>query len=167
VAFLDVLAYLVFSLSLIAFAIGPRRWARLPGRGATGFVTVVALVVFVVAVKKTPHGTSASDASPTAGPAPSASASLTSATTPGLAAQSATPASVAAAARYTAPAQVAAAPPAQAPAATTGCYPLSSSGHCYKPGQYCRTRDHNTQGIALNGEPIVCTYNDGWRWEPA
>jgi len=47
-----------------------------------------------------------------------------------------------------------------------GCYPKSSSGHCYEPGEYCSDADHGTSGVAGDGEPIVCTDNDGWRWEP-
>ncbi|HLI58878.1 MAG TPA: phospholipase D-like domain-containing protein [Solirubrobacteraceae bacterium] len=47
------------------------------------------------------------------------------------------------------------------------CHPLSSAGHCYEPGEYCSDADHGMHGIAGDGEPIVCTDNDGWRWEPA
>lgn len=55
------------------------------------------------------------------------------------------------------------------PASTTpaGCYPLSNEGTCYEPGEYCRTADHDTSGVAGDGEAIVCEDNNGWRWEPA
>jgi hypothetical protein len=47
-----------------------------------------------------------------------------------------------------------------------GCYPLSNEGTCYEPGEYCRGSDAGTTGQAGNGETIVCTENDGLRWEP-
>ena len=53
--------------------------------------------------------------------------------------------------------------PTPAPA---GCYPLTNSGNCYEPGEYCRADDHGTSGIAGDGEAITCEYNNGWRWEP-
>jgi hypothetical protein len=56
-------------------------------------------------------------------------------------------------------------PPAAAPAAS--CHPLTNSGNCYEPGEYCRNADHAAHGVAGNGEAIVCTDNNGWRWEPA
>lgn len=56
--------------------------------------------------------------------------------------------------------------PAPAPAPSTGCHPLSNSGTCYRAGEYCRDTDHGVIGIASNGEAIICTYNNGWRWEP-
>ena len=52
------------------------------------------------------------------------------------------------------------------PPAPQGCYPLTNGGNCYEPGEYCRTSDHGATGIAGDGERIVCTDNDGWRWEP-
>jgi hypothetical protein len=48
----------------------------------------------------------------------------------------------------------------------TGCYPLTNSGGCYEPGEYCRNTDHGTSGVAGDGEAILCEYNNGWRWEP-
>jgi hypothetical protein len=64
------------------------------------------------------------------------------------------------------------APTTQAPARTSAaaagsCHPLTSSGNCYEPGEYCRNADHGAQGVAGNGEAIVCRDNAGWRWEPA
>jgi hypothetical protein len=55
-------------------------------------------------------------------------------------------------------------PPAVAPPAS--CYPKTSSGNCYEPGEFCRTTDHGIKGIAGNGEAITCKDN-GWRREPA
>jgi len=48
----------------------------------------------------------------------------------------------------------------------TGCYPLTSSGKCYEPGEYCPNADHGMSGIAGDGESITCENNNGWRWEP-
>lgn len=58
-------------------------------------------------------------------------------------------------------------PPTPTPTPTpTACYPLTNSGTCYEPGEYCRDSDHGMSGIAGNGEAIICEYNNGWRWEP-
>lgn len=54
-----------------------------------------------------------------------------------------------------------------APSAAASCYPLTSSGNCYAPGQYCRNTDHGKSGIAGNGQRIVCKNQNGWRWELA
>ena len=48
----------------------------------------------------------------------------------------------------------------------TGCYPLTSTGKCYEPGEYCSNADHGMSGVAGDGEAIVCENNNGWRWEP-
>jgi hypothetical protein len=48
----------------------------------------------------------------------------------------------------------------------TSCYPLSDSGGCYEPGEFCRDSDHGRTGVAGDGKKIVCADNDGWRWEP-
>jgi cardiolipin synthase len=59
--------------------------------------------------------------------------------------------------------------PTQTPGPTptpTSCYPKTSSGNCYEPGEYCSNADHGMSGIAGDGEAIVCEDNDGWRWEP-
>ena len=48
----------------------------------------------------------------------------------------------------------------------TGCYPLTNSGGCYEPGEYCRDSDHGLTGVAGDGEAIMCEDNNGWRWEP-
>jgi len=52
-----------------------------------------------------------------------------------------------------------------APTATR-CHPLTDSGNCYEPGEYCRDDDHGASGVAGDGEPITCEDNNGWRWEP-
>ena len=46
------------------------------------------------------------------------------------------------------------------------CYPTTSSGHCYQPGQYCPKSDYGATGVAEDGTQIICQYNNGWRWEP-
>jgi cytoskeletal protein RodZ len=51
-------------------------------------------------------------------------------------------------------------------APTVSCHPLTNGGKCYEPGEFCRNSDHGVQGVAGNGEAIVCTNNSGWRWEP-
>ena len=56
-------------------------------------------------------------------------------------------------------------PPAQTTAQTQGCSPLTNSGNCYSPGEYCRDDDHGVSGTDANGDPITCEDNDGWRWE--
>ena len=45
------------------------------------------------------------------------------------------------------------------------CYPLSNSGTCYEPGEFCRNSDHGVSGVAGDGEAIQCEDNNGWRWE--
>ena len=54
-----------------------------------------------------------------------------------------------------------------APSTAASCYPLTNSGRCYEPGEYCRKADYGTSGVAGNGEKIVCENKNGWRWEPA
>ena len=54
-----------------------------------------------------------------------------------------------------------------APATATSCHPLTNSGGCYRPGEFCRASDHGAVGVAGNGEQITCKDNDGWRWEPS
>jgi phosphatidylserine/phosphatidylglycerophosphate/cardiolipin synthase-like enzyme len=58
--------------------------------------------------------------------------------------------------------------PTPAPTPTpTSCYPKTSSGNCYKPGEYCSNADHGMSGVAGDGEAIVCEDdNNRWRWEP-
>ena len=56
---------------------------------------------------------------------------------------------------------------APSPSSPAGCYPLTSAGNCYEPGEYCSDADHGMHGVAGDGEAIVCEDNNGWRWEPA
>jgi hypothetical protein len=54
-----------------------------------------------------------------------------------------------------------------APPAPSGCYPKTSSGNCYEPGEFCPHADAGMSGIAGNGEAIICEDNNGLRWELA
>jgi hypothetical protein len=67
----------------------------------------------------------------------------------------------------TAPAPPPAPAPSSAASAPAPCYPTTSSGNCYEPGEFCSTADHGMTGVAGNGERIICEDNNGWRWEPA
>jgi hypothetical protein len=58
-------------------------------------------------------------------------------------------------------------PPSPPPPPPTACYPTTSSGNCYEPGEYCPSADHGMSGVAGDGEAITCEYNNGWRWEPS
>lgn len=49
---------------------------------------------------------------------------------------------------------------------SSSCSPMSDSGTCYEPGEYCRAADHGLSGTDGNGDPITCADNNGWRWEP-
>jgi len=81
----------------------------------------------------------------------------------------AAPVQTSAAPAYTpppAPAPTTQAPqPVQTTAQTQSCTPLTNSGKCYEPGEYCRDADHNASGIDADGDAITCEDNDGWRWE--
>ncbi len=54
--------------------------------------------------------------------------------------------------------------PSQVPAA---CYPLTSGGRCYSPGEFCGTADHGMTGTDGDGKAIACEDVNGWRWEAA
>jgi hypothetical protein len=56
--------------------------------------------------------------------------------------------------------------PSPAPISGDSCHPLTDGGNCYESGEYCRETDHGIVGVAGDGKSIVCTDNDGWRWEP-
>jgi hypothetical protein len=56
--------------------------------------------------------------------------------------------------------------PTPSPTPPQSCTPLTNGGNCYEPGEYCRNSDHGATGVAGDGESIVCSDNDGWRWEP-
>ena len=47
-----------------------------------------------------------------------------------------------------------------------GCSPTTSSGNCYRAGEYCPHADEGLTGTDANGNPITCKDVDGtWRWE--
>ena len=55
-------------------------------------------------------------------------------------------------------------PPSSAPA---GCYPKTSSGNCYEPGEFCSAAEHGRTGIAGDGKAIKCENTDPgstWHW---
>lgn len=43
---------------------------------------------------------------------------------------------------------------------------MYNGGTCYEPGEYCRASDAGVSGVAGDGEAVVCTENNGLRWEP-
>jgi hypothetical protein len=49
--------------------------------------------------------------------------------------------------------------------ATASCRPLTNSGRCYEPGEFCRATDHGITGLSGDGKTITCKNNNGWRWE--
>jgi hypothetical protein len=101
-------------------------------------------------------------------PTPTATPSATPTATPTPAPPASTPPPAAPAPPPLGPAgPPAPAAPAQPPAAPASCYPLSNSGTCYRPGQFCRDSDHGKTGRTADGQAIVCRNNNGWRWEPA
>jgi hypothetical protein len=79
----------------------------------------------------------------------------------------AVPSSTTAASPPTASPSVAPTTPATAPSAGPGgCYPLSSSGNCYRAGQFCSASDNGKSGIAANGQKITCRPSGNrYRWE--
>jgi hypothetical protein len=50
---------------------------------------------------------------------------------------------------------------------TAACHPFTNEGNCYEPGEFCPDKEHGAQGVAGDGEKIVCKNSDGWRWESA
>jgi hypothetical protein len=52
-------------------------------------------------------------------------------------------------------------------AQSQGCSPTTSSGNCYRAGEYCSKADHGMTGTDANGDTIKCEDNNGWRWERA
>lgn len=68
----------------------------------------------------------------------------------------------------TAPAQPSGAPPPTSTAVTSAgaCHPTTSTGHCYKAGEYCSNADHGMTGTDASGDAITCEdVNGTWRWE--
>ena len=147
----------------------------------TGFLAFCGLVFIIgIAAAASSSSSSSTPVSPTS--RPSAGAGLVATASP-TARKTTTAAQTTTAARSTsaqatASAQTAApstpirttpaaAPVTPASTAPAGCHPLTNAGNCYEPGEYCRTSDHGTSGVAGDGEAIICENNDGWRWEPA
>ena len=58
-------------------------------------------------------------------------------------------------------------PPPSSAAPASGCHPLTPSGHCYEPGEYCPTADAGQTGVAGDGKTIVCVLESGrYHWHP-
>lgn len=147
-------------------------------RGLVGYLGVsVAVLVLTVGCDAT-SGTTTPAGSASSGSANTDTVdSALPAPGPASASPSAPPASpVAVRTTHAAPTQVytpAAAPvpktqapqPVQVTVQAQSCYPLTSGGNCYSPGEYCRADDHGTSGIDAKGDAIVCEDNNGWRWE--
>jgi hypothetical protein len=58
-------------------------------------------------------------------------------------------------------------PPPSSAAPAAGCHPLTPSGHCYEPGEYCPTADAGQTGVAGDGKTIVCVQESGrYHWHP-
>ena len=56
--------------------------------------------------------------------------------------------------------------PAPAPPAPASCYPKTSGGNCYEPGEFCSKAEHGETGVAGDGKTIICQDVSGyWRWE--
>jgi hypothetical protein len=52
--------------------------------------------------------------------------------------------------------------------AQASCYPKTSGGNCYRAGEFCRSSDLGSAGVAGNGERIRCEASGSRnRWEPA
>ncbi|MBR7835817.1 hypothetical protein KDL01_21265, partial [Actinospica durhamensis] len=120
---------------------------------------------------------SASSQSATPSPSPSSSSSAAAVVVAPTKARPATSAPPMTTAAAPAPVHTSAAPVTvhttkatqPAPVKTTtqkqSCTPLTNSGKCYTPGEFCRSTDHGKSGIDADGDPITCVDNDGWRWE--
>lgn len=191
------IALVVFVVAIVGLCVGHLHWARIATRTPMAITVGGAFVVFVVAAASAapakhdnPGGTHVRNAhvatASTAVPAPtsaSATATATAATSVAMVSSSPPPPSSAPAPVETTAtkAPVVAAPPPLAaettettprttPAAApspASCHPLTNSGKCYEPGEYCRSSDHGVTGVAGDGKTITCEDNDGWRWEPS
>jgi hypothetical protein len=160
-----------------------------------GIITAAVGIVVILAAVSSPNpppttttvlsptvvgGTATSPGAPTA--SRSATPSSVATTSPALVMTSAPSKTTAAAPVHTsaasahtsaAPVHTSAAPvhttkapqPVRTTAKAQSCYPLTNSGNCYKPGEYCRNTDHGKSGIDASGDAIKCEDNDGWRWE--
>jgi hypothetical protein len=154
-------------------------------RGIVTAAVGIAVIIALPSVNSTPTtttvlnstavgGTASSSPAPASSrpAAPSPAVTTTKASPPVTSAPpkttaAAAPVRTSAAPVYTpAPAPTTQAPqPVQTTAQTQGCYPLTSGGNCYTPGEYCRKADRDTSGVDADGDAITCEDNDGWRWE--
>lgn len=58
--------------------------------------------------------------------------------------------------------------PGNSSASQHDCSPVTSSGNCYRSGEYCSAAEHGTTGIAGDSSRITCVLvGSRWRWEPA
>src|ERR1700722_12886515 len=58
-------------------------------------------------------------------------------------------------------------PPPSSAAPAPGCHPLTPSGHCYEPGEYCPTAEAGQTGVGGGGKTIVCVLESGrYHWHP-
>ena len=159
---------------------GPERrkpWAA-RHKVLTGFLVFCGLVFVIgAAAKASSSSSSSSPVAATVSPTPkvpvvkvrsTARQTPTAAPTSTTAAAPSTPVATTPAAQPAVPSAPARTTPAPPPSsAPANCHPLSDEETCYEPGEYCRDDDHGVSGVAGDGEPIICEYNDGWRWEPA
>lgn len=52
------------------------------------------------------------------------------------------------------------------PPTPAGCQPVTSSGNCYEPGEFCPHADAGMTGVAGDGKTITCKLVSGsYRWE--
>jgi hypothetical protein len=57
-------------------------------------------------------------------------------------------------------------PPPTSAAPTATCSPTTSSGNCYRVGEYCPAADHGATGTNAAGSQITCSLvGTTWRWE--
>ena len=57
--------------------------------------------------------------------------------------------------------------PPPSPSAPSGCYPKTSGGNCYEPGEFCSAAEHGETGVAGDGKAIECENTDPgstWHW---
>jgi len=140
------------------------------GRRKVAALVVGGFVLLLIIIGIAAQGGKGTPTGITSSPAPSASPStnpaIKTATTIAKQPTTAAPTSAAATSSHASQTTPAAAPPPSA--STGGCHPLSSSGNCYKAGEFCPSADAGQQGVAQNGEAITCEKNGShWRWEPA
>ena len=141
---------------------------------AVGGLAVLVIAGIAGCGKGAPSGSASPAASSSAPSSPASTATTaspssapTTAAPPRQAVAPATPREAETAPASSTPAAVPPATSAPAPPATTGCYPETSGGNCYEPGEYCRDDDHGMTGVAGDGESITCENDNGWRWEPS